>query len=637
MPALATAQGSREIVVGRQHHITAADEPLGGDRPVGIVHEGGIGEVLEADGTHQLVLVVDHEDRRMAGPEARLEDIQAGRPGDQFMIVAHYRHDPAGAQESEFVLAIDRDIALRELPVEITVSVEPAGDESGHRHRSHQGEGDAIVGGQLEDHDDGGDRRAERTGGDRPHADDGVDRRLRAERGNECRCDRAEGSAGQCADGQARREYAASHATAVTERGGDDLGDGKGDEQVERRFVEQRVVRHHVADAQNFGIVEGDEAQQQPAAGGLKPEGCAQPLVDGLHEAHAAHQHDCSDGAEHAQENEGRHFPETLDLLGSEIEGRVVADVQAGHDGADQARYHHRRECPQPVMADHDLEREENAGNRSVEGGGHRGGDAASQQRAAERRAQMKPVSDLRGEAGTQMDDRTLPADRAADADRAHAVGGGRPDAAPGHPSIAQGTRFDDVRDTLWPAVDEQETAGDAEGETARCRDRDQEQGSHSGGRDRHLLLAHAVDRQRDDIDQQTKGDRSVAGRGTDRESKHGQADLVVAHAIEQAPRGAGDRVDRPHDGSCPVRSFRVGCIALNSTAAGTIGRLAGEVNRVSPVIGLSTPSCVPCDACMLQPPPLGMVVVWRYPPEMAESCRLPGGAAPAPVSAGGS
>ncbi len=93
------------------------------------------------------------------------------------------------------------------------------GDQAGDDGGDHDGNGQLVVGGQLEDHDDRGDRGAEHGAGHRPHADHGVSagarRQLRQGPGRQD----AEGATDHGADEKRGREHPARETTGQADGG----------------------------------------------------------------------------------------------------------------------------------------------------------------------------------------------------------------------------------------------------------------------------------------------------------------------------------------------------------------------------------------------------------------------------------
>jgi len=312
---------------------------------------------------------------------------------------------------------LEIDAALRQLPGEERVPVDLAAEHRCHRDAHHDGESDAVVGGQLEHHDHGRERGAEDAGGDRAHAEDGIDAGIRAERGEQGVGDHAERRAHHGAERQARTEDAAREVTAQAQRGRRPLGERQDQHELQLVLVAQHAIGRLVAHPQHLGQPQRHDADRSARQHRPQPERQAEAFMARLDQRDRAHQGDRRDGADEAQKHEGRELQERDDLLRRQDEGRIGADVDAGDHRAEHRADHHRRERAEPIVTDHHLEREDHAGDRRVERARDRRGDAAAQKCLGERGRQLRSPGDEARECRTEMHDRALAADRGAAAE----------------------------------------------------------------------------------------------------------------------------------------------------------------------------------------------------------------------------
>ena len=137
-------------------------------------------------------------------------------------------------------------------------------------------------------------------------------------------------------------------------------------------------------------------------------------ILSSVERAHEEQRHQPGDDAEHAigEELMGAH-----QLVGRNLEGRKVAEEMT----ADHRRRHRGdddgRELGDAEVAEDDLDGEECAGHRGVEGGGDPGRGAAADQGPQASLADLQPLPDGRSDGGADLDDGALSTHRSAGGD----------------------------------------------------------------------------------------------------------------------------------------------------------------------------------------------------------------------------
>ncbi len=230
---------------------------------------------------------------------------------------------------------------------------------------------------------------------------------------------------------EARAEDAAAEAAAEADRGASGLGDRQDQDELQVVLAAEHAIGRLVANPQHLRQPQRRDAKQAACEHRPQPERHAEAIVACLNQRDRTHQGDRGDGADQPQKNEGRDLEKRHHVLRRQDERRVRADMDAGDHGADHGADHHRRERAEPIVADHHLKREDHASDRRVEGARDRRGDAAAEQRLGKRGRQMQQPGHVARQAGAQMHDRALAADRGAAAD------GGRADERGGN-ALAQ-------------------------------------------------------------------------------------------------------------------------------------------------------------------------------------------------------
>ena len=150
-------------------------------------------------------------------------------------------------------------------------------------------------------------------------------------------------------------------------------------------------------------------------------------------------------------------------------------------------------------MSDHHLQREEDPGDRRVEGGRHRRRDTAAQECAAHRAAQMQALCDPGPNGSAEMNDRPFAADGAADADRSRVDQRDFRPLLQRHPAAAQRGHLDHLGDRLRPSVGKEVVGGKTDHQPAQRRRQQDAPPGDIGDEEQNVL---APVRQKSPLDQ---------------------------------------------------------------------------------------------------------------------------------------
>ena len=220
---------------------------------------------------------------------------------------------------------------------------------------------------------------------------------------------RAHRSADGGSDEEAGTEDAAGVARSVAGRRGDDFQNGEQDHRLEREIAAENPFHVIVADAQDFGHEPSHQADGESAHGRLKPTGPfgqpPEPGADGEQQFDEDHRAESADQAEDGIDSELHGIDQ---MVGRDVEERLVTQDQVEEHPGSRGTDHHRSEHGSMQVAEDFFERKENRGDGRIEGRGQRGRAPHGHQVADGRSAQSEAASQHGGDSRRRSGRRVL-------------------------------------------------------------------------------------------------------------------------------------------------------------------------------------------------------------------------------------
>ena len=249
------------------------------------------------------------------------------------------------------------------------------------------------------------------------------------------------------------------------------------------------------------------------------------------------HEGDRHNGADEAQQREGRKLEKGNDLVRRQDESREIAEIVAADDRSRNRCDDDRRERLQRVVTDYDFEREENAGDRRIERCRHGGRDTATEQSVCQRAPKLKPFGDERADRCAEMDDRPFPPGGGAGAQGYGAGEGGNDTGAQIDAPLPQCRCLDDFGDAVQPPGRNQKLHQQSDHKAAAYRGGENAPPRQTVGEG---IDGFRPETQSDGLREAkhfAKGDGAGAAGGSDQSRENGQDDLFVLDQAAKPPQ----------------------------------------------------------------------------------------------------
>ena len=203
----------------------------------------------------------------------------------------------------------------------------------------------------------------------------------------------------------------------IVKRDGQDLGQDQDGEEAERVFPMQRFLHGRVADAENLRQPQAQGADHQPARQRLEIL-LHRDVVEAVFEpVESPGEAEADDRRQHGQQGVEGQLADADQLVARYREGGHIAKGGSPDHRSGQAGEDHDAEGAGGELPQDDLEREEDARDRGVEGGRDATGRAACNQRTYAIVGHLQDLAEGRAERRADLHDRAFTADRAARAD----------------------------------------------------------------------------------------------------------------------------------------------------------------------------------------------------------------------------
>ncbi len=335
-----------------------------------------------------------------------------------------------------------------------------------------------------------------------------------------------------------------------------DLAEQEGNQEADGVLAVDRVFEHRVADPVHLRQDEEHGAEQEPAGRRPQPFGPApDPVGQVLGAVEGADEGDPDRGGEQAEDRVERVLGHRDDVEAGQTEEGGGAEGELADRGRDHGAEHDEAEGAGLEVAQDQLEGEEDAGDRSVEGGADAARRAAGDEQAQVLSGEAAEPAGGRADRRADLDDRALAPDRAAGAD-AEGRGQGLDDRDPAADAALVAMDGEHHLGHAVPTGLGREAGDQRAVEQAPDHGDDQD---HEGAEQRQVRVAEVPERagifvpaeQLGEADDQVaEGDRAEAGTGAGEEREGNQqtrfAAKPLAHTGEQmGRRKAGAALDR--------------------------------------------------------------------------------------------
>ncbi len=282
--------------------------------------------------------------------------------------------------------------------------------------------------------------------------------------------------------------------------------------------------------AEHLRVARRDEADYDPAKAGPQPGRQALPAhqpLDACHGGHGGDRDHRGDDAEHGEQ----HIVDIADVdLGVERENRLGAKSFPDDQCAGERRHADRRQHRGRIVPDHQLERIERAGQWRIEGGGDRGGGAASDQSAQIAAPEAQPLAEPRRDAGTELRIGGFESDRSAEARRDDGEQGQVGAVVQRHLAAEERIGLDRIDDfARTPAADQD--GGAAGQQTADGRDHEDAPPVEDAAFAQMPVRRDREGEFVDGLDQRLDDDHAEPDDGAEHGADDDERDLVVARA----------------------------------------------------------------------------------------------------------
>ncbi len=451
------------------------------------------------------------------------------------------------------------DAAAAQLDGVDRVGLEPGRDQRADDTGRHQGRDDSVVTGELEDDDDRGDRSVRGGGNDRAHGHQRVSTRSSGIRRQHLVQKGAEKTAGHGAEEQRGREDATGSARGQSDRGGEHLGHQQCAEQGCRQAAGQCCVNGLDAASEDLRQEDADDADHRSTQHGFEILGWdAEAVEELLAPGQRANEGEGNESCHDADDHVGQQLEGADELVRRNLESRRVAEKAPRHDCGDDRGDDDRAELRHAEVAEEDLDGEQGARDRCVEGGGNARRGTAADQRAQLTGGYAQELPERRAQRRADLHDRPLATGRSPGADGDRGCDRLDDDDAGADRSAAENDRLHDLGNSVALGLAREEVHQRSDDQASQRRHGDAAQRRRRLDRFQEGSVG-AVEDLLHEVDEIVQNDRAQPAAGTDDDCHRDHEELAASQSFERTvgwwqrddpvPRRTAEYLDRRSGG----------------------------------------------------------------------------------------